>query len=273
MWIFDSYYKGCVELWSRERGLERISADYPPSFYMYLKDSHAHWEMIEGLESRYKVEECSFNTIFGSFQGHRIFASRKVAERIEKRTRYAAELYNVDIRQDQRYLAEKDLFPCGDRNESRFSPDFQVPLSILGMEVFGDPNLPREISCVQVLNGRKQRFEGPEKVVLADLLEFIKVHDPDVILLPYADTWVPLIVKKAKRYGLEPTFSRSNWFKSMTSKSYWSYGKVNHKDGAMIPESIISVGLFLIFELTGMRDFSINNGRSRLVEGVGPHSQ
>ena len=41
-------------------------------------------------------------------------------------------------------LAVKDLFPCGDRNESGFSPDFQVPLSIL----------------VQVLNERKQRFEG-----------------------------------------------------------------------------------------------------------------
>jgi len=25
MWIFDSYFKGCLELWSRERGLERIS--------------------------------------------------------------------------------------------------------------------------------------------------------------------------------------------------------------------------------------------------------
>jgi hypothetical protein len=49
--------------------------------------------MIEGLESRYRVEECSFNTIFGSYQGHRIFASRKVAEKIEKQTRYAAELY------------------------------------------------------------------------------------------------------------------------------------------------------------------------------------
>jgi hypothetical protein len=23
MWIFDSYFKGCVELWSRERDLER----------------------------------------------------------------------------------------------------------------------------------------------------------------------------------------------------------------------------------------------------------
>jgi hypothetical protein len=33
------------------------------------------------------------------------------------------------------------------------------------MEVAGDPNFPREISCVRVLNERKQRFEGPEKVV------------------------------------------------------------------------------------------------------------
>jgi DNA polymerase I len=90
MWIFDSYYKDCVELWSHERGLSKTSVAYPPSFYMYLKDPSAHWEMIEGLESRYKVEECSFNTIFGSYQGHRIFASRKVAEKIEKQTRYAA---------------------------------------------------------------------------------------------------------------------------------------------------------------------------------------
>jgi len=77
---------------------------------MHLKEPHAHWEMIEGLESRYIVEECSFNTIFGTLEGHRIYASRKVAEKIEKQTRYTAELYNVDIRQDQMYLAEHDLF-------------------------------------------------------------------------------------------------------------------------------------------------------------------
>jgi DNA polymerase I len=175
MWIFDSYYKGSVELWSRERGLNRVSTAYPPSFYMHLRDPHAHWEMIEGLESRYKVEECNFNTIFGSFQGHRIFASRKVAEKIEIQTRYAAELCNVDVRQDQRYLAEKDLFPCGDINESRFSPDFEVPLSSLEIQLAGDPDLPREISCIKVLDGHERMFKGPEKVVLPDLLEFIMV--------------------------------------------------------------------------------------------------
>jgi hypothetical protein len=99
MWIFDSCFKGCMELWSRERGLERISTAYPPSFYMQFKDPHAHWEMIEALESRYKVEECSFNSILGTFEGHRIYASRKVAENISIQTCYAAEPYNVDVRQ------------------------------------------------------------------------------------------------------------------------------------------------------------------------------
>jgi DNA polymerase I len=119
----------------REGGLTKVSAASPPSFYMHLKDPHAHWEMIEGLESRYKVEECTFRTIFGTFQGYKIFASRKVAEKIEIQTRYAAELYNVDVRQDQRYMAEHDIFPCGDRGESRFSPDFEVSLTSLEIQV------------------------------------------------------------------------------------------------------------------------------------------
>jgi len=70
MWIFDSYYMGCVELWSRELGLVRASAAYPPSFYMHLKDPATHREMIEALESRFKAEECRFRTIFGIFQVH-----------------------------------------------------------------------------------------------------------------------------------------------------------------------------------------------------------
>jgi DNA polymerase I len=70
MWIFDSYYKGNVELWGRKRGLSKVSVAYPPSSYMHLKDPYAHWEMIEALESRYRVEECSLNTIFGTFLGH-----------------------------------------------------------------------------------------------------------------------------------------------------------------------------------------------------------
>ncbi len=54
MWIFDSYYKGSVELWARKRGLYQESIAYPQFFYLYLKDPHAYMEMIEALESRYQ---------------------------------------------------------------------------------------------------------------------------------------------------------------------------------------------------------------------------
>ena len=255
MWIFDSYYKGSVELWGRENGLTRTSASYPPSFYMRLKDPPAHREMIEALESLYRAEECSFRTIFGTFPGYRIFAGRKVAEKIEIQTRYSAELYNVDVRQDQRYMAEHDIFPCGDRDESRFSPDFEVPLTQMALEVAGDPSRPGDFSRVQVLNGRKRTLEGSERTVISDLLELIKSCNPDLILLPHADTWVPLLVRKARRYGLDPTISRSGWFKPMASKSYWSYGKVNHKEGALIPEGrvLIDTAKSFVYQESGLK--------------------
>ena len=111
MWIFDSYFKGCVTMWGRERGLTHSSLPYPPSFYMHLKDPHGHGEMIEALESRFKAEECSFRTIYGTLQGYRVHADRKVAEKIEIQTHHQAELYNVDVRQDQRYLQHPNQDP------------------------------------------------------------------------------------------------------------------------------------------------------------------
>ncbi len=241
MWIFDSYYKGCVELWGKERGLSRASIASPPSFFLHLKDPAAHREMLQALESRFKAGECRFKTIFGVLDGYRIYADREVAEKIEIQTGYAAQLYNVDVRQDQRYMAEHDIFPCGDRDESRFSPDFDVPLTGLELRVAGDPYIPRDISCIETLSGRKRKFEGPERQVIADLLEFIRSRDPDLLLMPFADTWVPLIVKRARRYGLEPIVSRSGYFKQIASKSYWSYGQVKHKDGALIPEGKVLI--------------------------------
>lgn len=187
--------------------------------------------------------------------GYRIFAGRKVAEKIEIQTRYSAELYNVDVRQDQRYMAEHDIFPCGGRDESRFSPDFLVPLTQMALEVAGDPSRPGDFSRVQVLNGRKRMLEGSERSVVTDLLEMIKSCNPDLILLPHADTWVPLLVRKARRYGLDPSISRSGWFKPMASKSYWSYGKVNHKGGALIPEGrvLIDTAKSFVYQESGLK--------------------
>ena len=232
-----------MELWDRKRGSSKpLTFRYQPSFYLYLEDPHAHWEMIEGLECRFKVEECSFDTVYGSRDGYEICSGRDVALKIEKQTRMQAQLYNVDLRIDQRYLADKGLFPCGDEGESRFDTDFEIPLTSLKIEVNANPQLTRTMTEILVQNGgRERRLKGSERQVMADLFDLVRVIDPDIILFPDGDQWVPRIVAKAEKYGLDPSLSRTGWFRTMASKSYWSYGKVEHKHGAVIPEGRILI--------------------------------
>jgi DNA polymerase I len=268
MWIFDSYHRGSVELWDRGRGSSKpFTFRYQPSFYLHLEDPHAYWEMIEGLERRFKVEECSFDTVYGALDGYEIWAGRDVALKIEKQTRLQAQLYNVDLRIDQRYLAEKGLFPCGDQSESRFDTDFDLPLTSLEIEVYANPQLTRTMTDIKVRNcSRNTGLNGSERRVLADLFDLVKVIDPDMILFPDADLWVPRMVAKAEKYGLDPSLSRTEWFRNMASKSYWSYGKMEHKHGAVIPEGRILIdtknsftyresgieGIILASRLTGL---------------------
>ncbi|MDD1761615.1 MAG: DNA polymerase I, partial [Methanothrix sp.] len=251
MWIFDSYYKGDVHLWSRKRGLAQTIVMQPQSFYLRLPDPAAHMGMIEALESLYRLDEVSFSTIYGQEDGYLIYADRSVAEKIEKQTRYSAELFNVDIRRDQQYLAERDLFPCGEQDESRFSPDFEVPLRVMSLQFSGDPARRRTISAIDVREvevqdaeareKRLRRLHGKEMTILSDLMELVKVHDPDVLLIDRADQWTPLAVERSVRLGLDVTLSRTGRFRSIAARSYWSYGRANHRDKAMIPEGRVLI--------------------------------
>jgi DNA polymerase I len=213
------------------------------------------------------VDECSFDTVYGPLDGYHIWAGRDVAVKIEKQTRLQAQLYNVDLRIDQRYLADKGLFPCGDEGESRFDADFDLPLATLMIQVNANPQLSRTMTDIKVRNSnRDTMLNGPEQQVLEELFDLVKVIDPDVILFPDGDLWVPRMVAKAEKYGLDPSLSRTGWFRNMASKSYWSYGKVEHKHGAVIPEGRILIdtknsfiyresgieGIILASRLTGL---------------------
>ena len=93
MWIFDSYYRGAIELWDRSRAHPKpFTFRYQPSFSLHLEDPHGNWEMIEGLESRFKVEECISDTVYGPLDGYEIWAPGDVAPKIERQTRLQAQL-------------------------------------------------------------------------------------------------------------------------------------------------------------------------------------
>jgi len=126
MWIFDSYYKYGVEFRGRERVLARASAAYPPSFYMLLKDPPAHREMIEALEP-FQGRGMQLQNHLRHLPGPPELRRQKSGREDRDSDPSSGRGANVDVHQNLRYIAERDLFPYEDRDKSRLSPDFQIP--------------------------------------------------------------------------------------------------------------------------------------------------
>jgi DNA polymerase I len=268
VWILDSCYREGVEIWDRKGGIQRHRIPYDPSFYLHFPDPHAHWQLVEALSERYSVEECSFRTVYGIHDGYRVEAGRAVADLIEKQSGHAARLYNVDIRLDQRYLAEMGMFPCGDPSESRFTPDFDLTLRCMEVAVRDNPHTSGVCTRIDVTcgTGDEQHLEGNEKTVLADLFGLVEAYDPEVILFPLADLWMARILDHARGYGLTPCISRTGRYRKLDAHSYRSYGRTEFRAGALIPDGRVLIdtrqsfnyregglrGVFLAARLTGL---------------------
>jgi len=218
-----------------------IHHEYDPPFYLYLPDPDAHHDMITALEEQFRAEPCRFRTIFGEYEGYKVFAGRAVAEAIEHQTQYAAQLFNVDIRKDQRFMAENAIIPCGPDMDSRFDPEITHDMSQMEIRIRGDPDRDHACTEIDIVHERTEHLSGTEREVLSDLFGLVNACDPDVILMPHADRWMPLVQARAREMGLSMTMSRNGKYRTIGSRSYWSYGKVEHKDAALIPDGRILI--------------------------------
>jgi len=242
MWIVDSAYRdGGVDLWTKDGTVSKVHYDYKPPFFVHVHDPPAHHEMIDALAGRYGAEECTIRTIFGDLPGYSVYAGRDVAGAIEQQAQFDVQLFNVDVRRDQRFMAENGLFPCGAANDSRYAPEFVHDLSIIEIKINDNPALSSVCSDVEVICGHTERLTGQTQDVLADLFSLVRLIDPDVILMPDADTWMPRIKKEAQHHGLAMPFSRNGKYRQMDARSYWSYGRVEHKESALIPDGRILI--------------------------------
>ena len=242
MWIVDSACRdGGVDLWTKDGTVSKVHYDYKPPFFVNFHDPPAHHEMIDALAGRYGAEECTIRTIFGDLPGYSVYAGRDVAEAIEQQARFDVQLFNVDVRRDQRFMAENGLFPCGAVNDSRYAPEFVHDLSTIEITINDNPALSTVCSDVEVICGHTERLTGQAQDVLADLFSLVQSHNPDVILMPDADTWMPRIKKEAQHHGLVMPFSRNGKYRQMDARSYWSYGRVEHKESALIPDGRILI--------------------------------
>lgn len=243
MWILDSAYRnGGIDLWTKDGGaVTRVHHSCDPPFLVHFADPHASCEMIGALEERYGAEECTIRTVFGSLPGYRVFADRRVAEAIEEQAQYNVQLFNVDVRRDQRFMAEHGIFPCSGNSSDRFSPEVSHDLDVITIRIHGEPERSAALPEVDLVHERTEHFSGPEGTVLSDLFLRVSSLDPDVILMPDADAWMPRLQHLAQDRGLVMPFSRNGKYRSMNSRSYWSYGKMEHKDAALVPDGRILI--------------------------------
>ncbi len=242
MWILDSAYRdGGIDLWTKDGTVTKVHYEYNPPFHVHFHDPHAHHEMIEALGERYGAEECTIRTIFGELPGYAVTAGRDVAEAIERQAQYDVELFNVDVRRDQRFMAERRIFPCAGEGDDRFSPEIRHDLSVLEIRIHGDPALSAQFTEIEVTGGHTERMSGETKGALTALFGLVRSLNPDVILMPDADIWMPKIRNLAQQYDLAMPFSRNGKYRQMDSRSYWSDGRMEHKESALIPDGRILI--------------------------------
>jgi len=241
MWIFDSTYRdGGIDLWTKEGTVSKVHHAYAPPFSVHFHDPDAHHEMIDALIERYDARECTIRTIFGKIPGYEVFAGRDIAEAIEKQAQFDVEIFNVDIRRDQRFMAEHSIFPCAGEQDDRFSPVIEHDLSIIEIRIKEDPGISSQME-IEVVHESNDTLTGPTCDVFTDLFSLIVTLDPDVFLMPNADTLMPRIRNLARDHGLVMPFSRNGKYRQMDSRSYWSYGRVEHKESALIPDGRILI--------------------------------
>ena len=65
--------------------------------------------------------------------------------------------------------------------------------------------------------------------------------DPDLILIPAADCWMPRLQRQARALDLVMFFTRTGKYRAMGARSYWSYGRMEHKESALIPDGRVLI--------------------------------
>jgi DNA polymerase, archaea type len=241
VWIFDSAWRNGVDLWYCDGSVRCRHHDYDPPFYLYLPDPAAYHEMIDTLGEYYRAEACTFRTLFGGINGFSVHADRAVAEMIERQTQGDAQLFNVDVRRDQQFMAERGIFPCGNADESRYSPDFRYDLRQVEIRIHDPPGRSAICTEVEFIHDRTELLRGTGRTVITDLFSLLEAIDPDVILMSQADLWMPKFRRYSGSNGIVMPFSRNGNYRQMSSRSYWSYGRVEHKDAALIPDGRILI--------------------------------
>lgn len=249
MCILDTCYRnGQVHIWEKTGDRVRHrSREWDRSFLLDLDHEDRYGNLTEDLAGKFKVEECRYKTLHGEGTGIRIHAGRSVAEAIEQQAPGDARLFNVDLRADQEFLARSGMAPCLTPGDTRFSLTVPEDLSLMEVTVRGNPWTCRSPADAQIHIDGTALAQVSERDLMQKLARVIDSSDPDIVLFPRSDLWLPRLAACAVSFGLDPPFTRTGKFRRMHPMSYTSYGKTEYREGSLIPDGRVLIDTYQSF--------------------------
>jgi DNA polymerase elongation subunit (family B) len=265
-WLFDLYASAeGVTLWllDRQGGKHRCFAPFVPSFFMHVSPSDARRAaaLVRSFPFRVTFEYTRQREIYSNEEWevlrvcvHDTRQLRTVVRRLERHFPHFV-FFNSDIPVAQLFLYATGLFPLArgeyeldgaDRltrwtlQDEREAVEYTLP-DLVTLSVKNRPdfvsakyrqNYQLEISYDGVTYGLEN--EDPAGVLCA-LNHHIRRCDPDIILSEYGDAiLLPMLARFAVEEKLPLLLNRDPDAGYFTTRetSYFSYGRIVHKDGA-----------------------------------------
>ena len=265
-WLFDLYpSERGITLWlvDREGRKHRCWAPFTP--FLYLRVSKAAARQVEAIvrplpfrvslawdrqREIYTDEECDVLRV----SVHSPLRIRTVVHRLEQQFPHFV-FFNSDVPPAQLYLYASGLFPLAlgdyeiaadgqlsgwhlhDRSDAL---DYALP-DLVTMTIRNRPDIvsPKYRKVLQLevgYEGSTYALEHHDPVeVLSSLERHLRRADPDIILTEYGDAIVlPFLTRLAERHRVPLSLNRDTdaGYLRTRASSYFSYGKIVHKDGA-----------------------------------------
>jgi DNA polymerase-2 len=265
-WLFDLYPSPeGITLWlvDREGRKHRCRADFVPFFYMAVGAADAR--RVEAI-----VRKFPFRIVFNRVRQREIYTDEEwevlcirvhdtrqlkaVVRQLERSFPHFA-FFNSDIPVQQLYLYTTGLFPLAlgeyrlaegntlvgwELADGRDAQEYSVPelvrMTIRNRPDFVSPKYRRRLQLEIGYEGMTYSLEheGP-----AELLHAVNRHlqrcDPDIILTEYGDAvLMPALNRMSAQENIPLLFNRDARVGYFTTQetSYFSYGRIVHKDGA-----------------------------------------
>jgi len=251
-WVLDCYADMAEDrmvTWVRtNHGAERVVEDYVPR--IYVRSARERMEKLVGDLAMIGITDVSMvrrRTGLGEKERDvlsvavRDYSSMQpLAVTIDSWGNYHHnQLYNVDLRMDQRYFLEKGIFSMGlvetpslRSLDANLRIDYPIPrLTTLDLTVrAAGGGVPTFDDPIASISAGDAVLDGPEDAVLEELQAIVRREDPDIILTSKGDSfYLPYLRKRAEANGLKLELGRESGERTSKGKSFFTYGRIVYK--------------------------------------------